>query len=58
MFLPNECPGLCRHRSGHSLGEKIKLHEIKKMAKATLAFRIYNTYMANFEAIRQVISSL
>ena len=23
-FSPNECPGLCQHRTGHSLGEKIK----------------------------------
>ena len=24
IFFPNECPGLCRHRPGHSLGKKIK----------------------------------
>ena len=24
IFPPNECPGLCWHRPGHSLGEKIK----------------------------------
>ena len=29
IFSPNECPGLCRHRLGHSLGGKIKLHEMK-----------------------------
>ena len=23
-FFPNECPGLCRHFSGHLLGEKIE----------------------------------
>ena len=23
-FLPNECPGLCQHRPGHSLGKNIK----------------------------------
>ena len=28
-FFPNECPGLFRHSPGHSLGEKIKLHEMK-----------------------------
>ena len=28
-FPPNECPGLCPHRPGHSLGKKIKLHEMK-----------------------------
>ena len=22
IFLPNECPGLCRHRPGHLLGKK------------------------------------
>ena len=22
LFFPNECPGLCRHRPGHSLGKK------------------------------------
>ena len=25
----NECPGLCSHRLGHSLGKNIKLHEMK-----------------------------
>ena len=29
-FLPNECPGLCQQRPGHSLGKNIKLHEMKK----------------------------
>ena len=29
MFLPNECPGLCRHRPGHLLGKNLKLHEMK-----------------------------
>ena len=24
IFPPNECPGLCSHRPGHSLGKKIK----------------------------------
>ena len=28
-FCPNECPGLCRHRPGHSLVKKIKLLEMK-----------------------------
>ena len=28
-FFPNESPGLYRLRSGPSLGEKIKLHEMK-----------------------------
>ena len=22
LFFPNECPGLCQHRPGHSLGKK------------------------------------
>ena len=26
--LPNECPDLCQHRPGHSLGKNIKLHEM------------------------------
>ena len=39
MILPNECPGLCRHRPGHSLGKKIKLHEMKN-DKNYLGFRI------------------
>ena len=38
IFLANDCPGLCRHRPGHSLGEKIKQHEMKT---ANLGFRIY-----------------
>ena len=29
IFLPNECPGLCRHRPGHSLVKKIKLLEME-----------------------------
>ena len=29
IFLPNECPGLCRHRPGYSLVKKIKLLEMK-----------------------------
>ena len=28
-FFPYECPGLCQHRPGHSLGENIKLHKMK-----------------------------
>ena len=33
IFLPNECPGLYRHRPGHSLGENIKLHEMENEKK-------------------------
>ena len=29
IFLPNECPGLCQHRPGHSSGKNIKLYEMK-----------------------------
>ena len=43
MFLPNECPGLCQHRPGHSLGKNVKLHEMKK-EKATLGFRIHKIW--------------
>ena len=28
IFLPIECPGLCRHRPGHSQGKNVKLHEM------------------------------
>ena len=28
-ILPNECPGLYRHRPGHSLGKNVKLHKMK-----------------------------
>ena len=42
-FFPNECPGLCRHRPGHSLGEKIKLHKMK-IGKTTLGFRIHKIW--------------
>ena len=30
IYSLNECPGLCWHRPGHSLGGKIQLHEMKK----------------------------
>ena len=33
IFLPYKCPGLCRHRPGHSLGKNIKLHEMKNKKK-------------------------
>ena len=29
-YFPNECPGLCRHRQGHSLGEKTKIARNEK----------------------------
>ena len=29
IFVPNECPGLCRQRPGHSLEKKIRLDEMK-----------------------------
>ena len=35
--LPNECPGLCQHRPGHSLGKNIKLHKMKN-EKSTWVF--------------------
>ena len=37
FFSPNECPGLSQHSPGHSLGEKIKLHEMKNI-KTTWVF--------------------
>ena len=36
-------PGLCRHRPGHSLGGKIKSHEMKN-GKTTLGFRIHKIW--------------
>ena len=32
-FFPNECLGLCQHRPGHSLGKKIKYHDLKNEKK-------------------------
>ena len=32
-FFSNVCLGLCQHRQGHSLGEKIKSHEMINKAK-------------------------
>ena len=43
VFLPNEFPGLCRHRLGHSLGKNIKLHEVKN-DKNYLGFLIHNIW--------------
>ena len=37
ILFPNECPGLCRHRPGHSLVKKIKLLEMKN-EKTTRVF--------------------
>ena len=39
-FSPNECPGLCWRRLGHSLGKTIKLHEMKNEKKYT-GFRLF-----------------
>ena len=39
---------LCRHRPGHSLGKKIKLHEMKN--KKLQGFS-YDKNVANFEAL-------
>ena len=50
LFSPNECPGLCRH----SLGKKIKYHEMENR-KSNFGFSVKK--MANFEAFRQGISS-
>ena len=54
-FFPNECPDLCRHRTGHSLGEKIKQHKMKNKKK--LRGFSYSKRMANFEAFRWNFSS-
>ena len=42
FFSPNECPGLCRHRPGHSLG-KNKVARNEKQKKTTLVF-IFQKY--------------
>ena len=46
FFFPTECAGLCRHRPGHSLGEKIKKHDMKKKR---MSFHI-SKIVANLEA--------
>jgi hypothetical protein len=48
IILPNECPGQCRHRPGHSLGENVKLHEVRD-EKEQCGFSYYKN-MAGFEA--------
>ena len=48
IFSPNECPGLCQHRPGHSLGKKIKQHEMKN-GKSNFGFSFVKS-IANFEA--------
>ena len=40
-FFPNECPaGLCRHKPGHSLAEKVKLRKNKAKTILHAGFRI------------------
>ena len=46
--LPNECPGLCRHRPRHLLG-KNKIARNGKRKKILYGFS-YSKKMANFEA--------
>ena len=43
IFSPNECPDLCRHRPGHSLGKKVKLHEMKN-GKSNFRVFVYTKY--------------
>ena len=54
IFSPNECPGLLSNRvdqgPGHSLGKKLKLHEMKNKKK--LHVFSYDKNMANFEGFR------
>ena len=47
IFSTNECPGLCQHRSGHLLVEKIKWYEMKN-GKIYMGF--FDKNIANFEA--------
>ena len=54
-YPPNECPCLCRHRPGHSLGEKIKQHEMKN-GNSNFEFSFVNI-IAHFEAFHWNFSS-
>ena len=55
IFSPNEYPGLCLYRPGHSLGKKVKWHEMKN-GKSNFGL-LYIQNMANFEVFHWVISS-
>ena len=45
-FFPNEYPGKCQHRPGHSLGKKIKQHEmtIEKTNMWIFVLKKYGTF--------------
>ena len=43
-FLPNECPGLCRHRTGHTLDKNIKLHKMKNEKNYMVFLLVYIKY--------------
>ena len=40
MFLPNECPGLCQHRLGYSLGKNKLVAQNEKRKKNYMGFHI------------------
>ena len=43
LFSPNKCPGVCRHRPGHSLGKKNKVARNEKQKKQLWVF-VYIKY--------------
>ena len=45
IFFPNECPGLCQYRPGHSLGEKNKVARNEKKLHGVS----YSKCIINFE---------
>ena len=48
LYYPNECPGLCQHRPGHSLVKKMKVARNEKRKKQRRFS--YHKNIANFEA--------
>ena len=45
MFLPNECPGLCRHRPGHILGKnKIARNETQQKTAWVFVLQKYGKF--------------
>ena len=44
LFFLNECPSLCRHNPGHSLGEKIKVAQHEKRKRQLWVFVYYIKY--------------
>ena len=49
FVFPNECPGLCRHIPGHSLGKNFLARNEKRKKLRRFS---YSKSMANFEYLR------